>query len=130
MTIAAKTGDVWVADSKFLQAVKRTATDYGCSVLLVTHPTKTAAFADLTALAGAACYQRFSQTILWLEHHEAKTSRVRTACGTTDIEHNKTLYILKARNGKGGGFKLAYDFDNESLTLRELGLILGKKRTE
>jgi len=128
VTAAARIGDPWTADGRFLQAIKRTATDYGCSILLVTHPTKTAAFADLTALAGAACYQRFAQTILWLEHHEAKVSRVKTACGTLDLEHNKTLYILKARNGKGGGFKLAYDFDAESLSLHEVGLIMGKRK--
>jgi 5S rRNA maturation endonuclease (ribonuclease M5) len=128
VTIAAKTGDVWVADAKFLQAVKRTATDFGASILLVTHPVKNLTYPDLTQLAGAACYQRFAQTILWLEHHEAKTSRVRAACGTTEIGHNKTLYVLKARNGRGGGLKLAFQFDAESLTLRELGLIVGKKK--
>lgn len=58
--------------------------------------------------------------------HEEKTSKVRTCCGTDEISHNRTLYILKARNGKGGGYKLAFDFDNESLTLKELRLIVKK----
>jgi 5S rRNA maturation endonuclease (ribonuclease M5)/KaiC/GvpD/RAD55 family RecA-like ATPase len=128
VTSATQTGDVWKADKEFLHTVKRTAENYGCSVLLVTHPVKQVTFPDMTQIAGAACYQRFSQTILWLEHHEEKTSRIRMACGSSDIEHNKTLYILKANIGKGGGYKLAYNFNAESLTLHEEGLILRKKK--
>jgi hypothetical protein len=128
VSLAARTGDIWKADAKFLQSVKRTATDYSCSILLVTHPVKNVTFPDLTQLAGSACYQRFAQTILWLEHHEEKTSRVRASVGTTEMEHNKTLYILKARNGRGGGYKMAFNFEPESLTLHELGLIMGKKK--
>lgn len=126
VTAAARTGDVWKADAKFLQSIKSTATDYGCSIILVTHPIKNVTFPDLTQLAGSACYQRFAQTIFWIEHHEPKTSRIRTAVGTDEFEHDKTIYILKARNGKGGGYKVAFQFDRDSLTLRELGLILNK----
>jgi hypothetical protein len=80
-------------------------------------------------LPGPRAISGFAQTILWLEHHkEPKISQLKTLCGTTNIEHTKTLYILRARNGKGGGFKLAYDFGAESRTLSELGLIMGKKK--
>jgi len=128
LTAAARSGDPWTADAKFLQRIKRTATNHGASIFLVTHPVKQVTFPDLTQLAGSACYQRFAQSIFWLELHEPKTSRLRTACGTCEAEHNRTLYILKARNGKGGGFKLAFDFDPESLKSRELGVILPKRK--
>jgi hypothetical protein len=37
--------------------------------------------------------------------------------------HNRTLHILKSRNGTGQGKKLAFEFCGNSLTLKELGLI-------
>lgn len=128
VTAAARTGDAWKADEKFLSAVKKTATNFRCSVILVSHPIKSVSFPDMSQIAGGAAYNRFCQTILWLEMHDEKTSQVKTCCGTDEIEHNRTLYCLKARNGKGGGYKLAFDFDSESLTLRELGLIVKAKK--
>ena len=128
VTAAARLGDPWVADAKLLQSVKRTATDYGVSILLVTHPVKSVTYPDMTQLAGSAAYQRFCQTILWLEMHDPKMSEIKTSCGTTEVEHNRTLYILKARNGKGGGFKLAFQFEPENLKLSELGAIRPKKK--
>ena len=128
ITAASRTGDAWTADEKFLQTIKRTATDYKCSVILVSHPVKNVTFPDMGQIAGGATYNRFCQTILWLEMHDTKTSKVKSCCGTDEIEHNRTLYILKARNGKGGGVKLAFNFENESLTLKELGLIVKAKK--
>jgi hypothetical protein len=128
ITSAERGGEPWVVDSKFLQAIKRTATDYCCSVILVTHPIKAVSFPDLSQVAGSAAYQRFSQTILWLESHDEKQSKVRTAVGTTFMTYNRTLHILKARNGKGMGLKLAFEFDSDSLTLKEIGLIQKEKK--
>jgi hypothetical protein len=127
VTAAERGGDAWVMDGRFLQAVKRTATDYRCSIILVTHPIKAVSFPDLSQVAGSAAYQRFSQTILWLESHDTKESKVKTSVGTVPTNHNRTLHILKARNGKGMGLRLAYQFDPDSLTLRELGIILKDK---
>jgi len=124
ITSAERGGDPWIVDGKFLQAIKRAATDYRCSIILVTHPIKAVSGVDLSQVAGAAAYQRFSQTILWLESHDEKTSKVKTCVGTTELQHDRTLHILKARNGKGMGFKLAFQFDSESLTLDELGVIM------
>lgn len=108
--------------------IKRSATDYRCSVVLVTHPVKAVSFPDVTQLAGGAAYQRFAQTILWLESHPEKTNQVKTDCGTTEIEHNRTLHLLKARNGRGQGVRLAFSFRSESLTLREEGIIVKKSK--
>ena len=125
ITAAAHKGRaVWEEDNSFLHSIKRTATDYRCSIVLITHPIKAVSFADVTQLAGGAAYQRFAQTILWLESHSDKTSKVKMNCGTTETEYNRTLHILKARNGKGQGIRLAFNFQSESLTLRELGIIV------
>ena len=82
----------------------------------------------MTQLAGGAAYQRFAQTILWLESHADKTSKVKTSYGTTEIEHNRTAHLLKARNGKGQGVKLAFNFSSDSLTLQEEGIIIKKTK--
>lgn len=126
VTAAVQTAKPWIADTAFLQQIKRIATDSGCSFVLVTHPSKTITQPDMTALAGSAAHSRFAQTIFWLHAHESKESKVKTACGTTEISHNRTVCILKARNGKGHGMSIAADFDSETLTLKEHGLIIKK----
>jgi hypothetical protein len=118
----------WEEDNGFLHNVKRTAVDYGCSVMLVTHPVKTVRHADLAQLAGGAAFQRFAQTILWLESHGDKSSKVKMACGTATVRHNRTLHLLKARNGKGQGVRLAFNFESTSLTLKELGIVVRAKK--
>ncbi|MFC1635165.1 AAA family ATPase [Planctomycetota bacterium] len=125
---AHKSRNVWEEDNSFLHDIKRTATDYHCSVILVTHPIKAVSLPDVTQLAGGAAYQRFAQTILWLESHIEKNSQVKTSCGTIDIEHNRIAHLLKARNGKGQGVKIAFNFDSESLTLHEQGIIIKKEK--
>lgn len=126
---AHKSRNVWEEDNAFLHDIKRTATYYGCSVVLITHPIKAVSFPDVTQLAGGAAYQRFAQTIFWLESHDVKASNVKTACGTTEIEHNRTTHLLKVRNGKGQGIKIAFNFDSESLTLHEEGIVIKKEKT-
>ncbi len=120
--------DSWEEDSSFIHDIKRTAVDHECSIVLVTHPIKGMSNPDMTQLSGGAGYSRFSQTVLWLESHNEKTSKVKTTCGTTEMDHNRTLHILKARNGKGQTVKLACNFESESLTLRELGIIIKKDK--
>ena len=128
VTLAARTAEPWVDDSRFLQAVKRSAVEHGCSMVLVTHPIKAVNYPDLSQIAGSAAYQRFAQTILWLESHDDKSSKVKMPLGTMEESHNRTLHILKARNGKGLGLRLAFQFDCESLTLNELGLVVKERK--
>jgi len=123
VTAAVQTAKPWIADNEFLQKIKRVATEFGCSFVLVTHPTKSINEPDMTALAGSAAYSRFAQSIFWLHSHEPKTSKVKSACGVLDTVHNRTVHILKARNGRGSGMQFACDFVSENLTLNEFGLI-------
>ena len=113
----------WKVDNSFLQAMKRIAIDYQCSIVLVTHPAKNMSYPDLNQLAGGAAYGRFCQSAFWLEAHEPKKSKLMTACGTVEDYHNRTMHILKARNGRGQGLGLACEFDSETLTLKEFGII-------
>ena len=93
----------------------------------MTHPTKDTAEPTLQNLAGGAAYQRFVDCVVTLQNHEPKESRVKTSCGSTDVEHSRLVRIEKARNGKGTGYKLAFEFDRDSLTLKELGIITKKE---
>lgn len=129
VTLAAySTRQTWLEDGDFLEKIKRSAVDYDVSVVLVTHPTKGSLVPGLDTLAGGAAYTRFSQSALWLEKHEPKDSDVRGACGTVSQEHNRTIHILKSRNGIGQGAKMACNFDADSLTLCEEGLIVPERK--
>ncbi len=127
---AADTGGqkTWEADKVFLNSIAKTADIYQCSIVLVTHPIKVVSFPDVTQLQGGAAYQRACQTILWLESHNEKTGQVKASCGTIDQDYNRTLHILKARNGKGQGARLAYNFTGDTLKLSELGIIVREKK--
>ncbi len=124
ITAATRTAQPWIADLAFLRAAKKILTEYGCSLVLVTHPQKNVYKPDLTNLAGSAAYERFVEVILTLHSHELKTSIVKSCVGRADVEHTRTIRIEKARNGRGTGCSLAYEFDLESLTLKELGIIM------
>lgn len=120
---------VWSEDNDFLQRIKRIAVNYGCSLVLVTHPAKCEGKPSMELLAGGACFSRFAQTILWLEYHEAKSSDIRFDCGTMDTTHNRTVHILKARLGKGQGKRIAMTF-TDGLVLKEHGAIVKKKKNK
>jgi len=124
ITAAARTGKPWVADLAFLRSIKRTATDYGCSVVLVTHPQRGVTEPTRENLAGSAAYERFSETIITLANHDDKEATVKTSMGTIPMKHNRTVRIEKARNGRGTGCRLAFRFDSDSLTMSEIGLIV------
>ena len=120
---------VWNEDRAFVNRVKRAATQYLCSIILVTHPTKAGNVADLAYISGGAAYEQLAQTILWLEAHEDKSSDIQQALHVTEsMEHNRTIHILKARHGPGQFKRLAYSFSRDSLQLSELGLIISKKQ--
>jgi hypothetical protein len=127
VTAAVRTGQPWVSDLEFLRSIKKTATEYGCSILLVTHPQRGVTEPSRENLAGSAAYERFCETIITVANHEPKESLIRTDVGTGELEHNRTVRIEKARNGRGTGCRLAYKFDPETLTMREVGLIVKRK---
>jgi len=126
--------ETWIADSQFMFAIKAIAREYGTSIVLVTHPRKGhKSVIGLDELAGGAAFQRFSQTVIWLQHHkELKDVRVSSPVGRFDCEINKTAHLIKTRNGKGHGLGIAFRFDGQSLRFAEQGLILpqGKESGE
>ncbi|HOL90110.1 MAG TPA: AAA family ATPase [Anaerohalosphaeraceae bacterium] len=123
-TKAIRTTEPWKADLEFVQALQQIAALTRIIVFFVLHPSKgTGAAPDLSAISGGAAYGRFADNAIWLELHEPKQSTIKTACGPTEIEHDRTVWVLKSRDGSGTGSRLAFEFCKENLTLRELGRI-------
>jgi hypothetical protein len=136
VTALARRGDPWKEDDAFMSRVEKAATQYGASLVFVTHAKKGAGnLPDVDSLAGSTAWARFADAILWLQSHDTKLSTVKTPCGTDEQTHNRTLHLLKTRSGEGTGLRLAYRFevgrndsDHGALTLRELGIIVKSKK--
>ncbi len=45
-----------------------------------------------------------------------------------ETQHDRTLWILKSRDGSGTGSRIAFQFDTANLTLRELGRVEKKQK--
>jgi hypothetical protein len=74
----------------------------------------------LDDLAGGSAYQRFAQTILWLHNHGNKELQISSSMGPTPEVCDRTMRVLKARNGESGQ-SYGMRFDVGSLTLHEIG---------
>lgn len=116
----------WIEDGIFMERIKTIARQSGTSVVLVTHPKlgKKGAI-TMDDLAGGADYPRFSQTVLSLAlHNPAEPVMCSSDFGRRSVEANRILRICKARNGRGGGMKIAFEFSPDSLAFGELGVIV------
>jgi hypothetical protein len=120
--------DIWAEDAKFIMQTKRIAVEHGVCVMLVTHPVKAVSIPELGQLSGGAALGRFIQCVLWLEAHDKKTGSVVTSCGTADASYNRTLHILKARNARGSGLRIAMTFRSDSLVFTEQGTAVKHKK--
>ena len=125
ITAAATSEKSWVDDNKFLMRAKRPIVDGGASLVLVTHPRKgRKGLVGLDELAGGAAYARFAQTALWLERHQPpKETKIITPCGKAIVTANRTLRVLKCRNGRGHGLRLAYNLSGDTLRFSEEGIV-------
>lgn len=126
VTAAEPSDKPWVADSKFITRVKKAVLESGSSLVLITHPKKgRKGAANLDDLAGGAAYARASQTIVWVEYlPEYKPYNVKGDLGTCEIDVNRTVLLVKTRNGKGQGHELAYRFSGQTLKFAEQGIVI------
>ena len=129
VTLADRKSEPYKADALLMQELGAITKKHRTAIFLVIHPQKTVvAFPDLMQLAGGAAYSRFCDNVVWLENHEAKQSTTVTPCGTTELTHDRTLWILKSRDAGGTGARIAYEFCKQSLSLEEIGLIVKRKK--
>lgn len=118
----------WKADCAFLFKVKLICQRYGCSLILMVHPTKGNKLggAKVDGMAGGAAYGRFSHTVLWLVMHEESEELMvkRDYRLPAEALHPNRLWgIPKARNGPGTGKRIAFEFKGHALTFAELGVV-------
>jgi len=124
VTAAAASEKAWVADAKFITAVKSIVRSRDCSLILVTHPKKGARMIGLDDLAGGASYQRLSQSILWLERLQTTENAVILGpLGRFETPIKHKLHLCKTRNGRGHGLSLAFEIDWPTLSFQEYGVI-------
>ena len=125
-----ETNQSWKEDGQFIMRIQQIATEHDMSILLVTHPIKSYDEPCLASISSGAAYQRFTQNVFWLKSHgtdESHSGVVRTAVGTVEITYNRTLYVLKARNGHGDA-KFAFQFDPQGLTISEKGVVIRENK--
>jgi len=131
ISAAEETRDVYVADSEFVNAIKRTARNHPISILLIMHPRKGhgSGAGTLDDLSGGASYQRLAHSALWLEFHKPPVTKlVSFSAGRMEVEFNRTLHILKSRNAVGANLGLAFGFDGATLRTSEYGVILKREK--
>jgi hypothetical protein len=119
ITAAAVSSKPWIADLEFLMAAKKMLRQHGASLVLVTHPDRGG-----KQVAGGTAFSRFAETVLWLEKCSPPARvRVSRAGGIGRTSANRIVRVTKARNGTGGGQRLAFTFE-AGLRFAEQGLIL------
>ena len=128
ITMAAPEKDQWAADKNFTDNLKRIARDYSVNVVLVIHPKKgRKGSISLDDIAGGSAFGRFAHAVVWLDNHgEPIKSVVKDSFATMERLHNRTMHIVKARNARGQGARIAFNF-NQDLTFSEHGMILSKE---
>ena len=132
ITIVERSEQPWIADQRFLVECKKAIRRYGASLILVTHPRKGSKGAvGLDDLAGGAAYQRFSQTVLWIEKFaEPKDVTLKGDCGRFLTSINLSVHICKASNARGHGLRLGFNFEPATLQFAEQGIIIGNKKDD
>ena len=72
---------------------------------------------------------RLAQTVLFLSSHDERLSMVYRARDVpVEADHDRTVFVGKARNSRGTGLRLAYRMDKESPHFEELGVIAPKQK--
>jgi hypothetical protein len=133
VTAADSSDKPWAEDKAFIRNTQSLMLDFGCSLVLVTHPKKGAAPAggnnwSMDGLAGGAAYQRHTQTVLWLRYYDrpkAVTCSRRMAGQLVEgpAEINRSIRIFKATNGRGTGADVGYSF-GPGMLFKEHGLVM------
>jgi hypothetical protein len=119
----------WDADKHFISSVQTIAIKHDCCVLVVLHPTKQYVEPALEHLGGGAAFSQFTDCVLWLYSHKkdkqpVKTSWISSPCGRVEVQHDRSICILKSRYS-GDGCRIACTFTDE-LRMKSHGIIVGK----
>lgn len=134
---AAQTGaNRWIEDRKFMNSVIRTTKRTGCRVILVTHPPSgvKSSIPSLDLICGGATYKQNCDCAIFIRKLEPKkTFQVlqEDQFGSrlpAKVTCNRIAHILKARNGKGGGYKFAMQFNHKTISYSEYGIVMREEK--
>lgn len=133
---AAYAGDKpWEADRRFVLACNKLASEYGASLVIVSHPRNgDTRVAKLDNIASGRAYNRMTDAVLWLESlPEPEDRTIRKYMSTQGVykeveKVNRVLEVLKARNGRGSGMKIGFTFDGATFCFKENGVITDEKQ--
>ena len=119
----------YTEDKQFIKEADRVLQKHGSSLILVTHPTKlSGGKPSQHHIAGGAAWERHTQNIFWLQYYvDFETFEINGAGGNYSRDANRAIVILKSRNGRGAGRRIAFNFDSQSLRFTEVGVIANKK---
>lgn len=125
--------DAWQGQERFAKDAAALAAQYKTRLLIVHHTRKSASGGkprqnSLDEVAGAAALSRFADNVIFLEHHpDGLESEIVDEFGVHKTQlHRRTLFIAKARDGKGTGWKVACDLSEQGPELVEWGFIKRK----
>lgn len=111
----------------FVYEAKTIIARSGASLICVSHPKDGKPGEDpppsLNSLPGSKAWQRFTDTILWLECHAPDEALFKDAMGPIRRRYNRTLIPLKVRHEEDPG-KIRYYLDGSTLCHREVGVIV------
>lgn len=127
ITAAAPNERPWEADQKFLLKIKRLAVFHSAVVVISTHPKGgIAGNPETGGMAGCTAFERFAQTVLWLEIRNVQERKIVQSPTKGEVETSVDLYchIRKARNGFGRGKRIALHFNPLAMRVEEYGMVL------
>lgn len=130
ITAAGTSQRSWEDERRFVVACEGMASHAGASIVLVSHPRQAGPGQrpSTDSIAGGRAYGRLVDCVMWLTaHYPPKESTVRTKLGPTFVSHDRTLGLLKTRDGAGVGSTIALSFDSATFGITEHGIIMPKE---
>lgn len=124
--------DAWKGQERFAKDAAAIVAGSKSRLLIVHHTRKTVGGrqreSGLSEVAGAAALSRFADNVIFLEHHpDGVESEVILPEGMRrTVTHRRTLFIGKARDGRGTGWRIACDLTESGPKLCEHGIIQRK----
>lgn len=125
--------DAWQGQERFAKDAAALTAQYQTRLVIVHHTRKSNAGGkprqnSLDEVAGAAALSRFADNVVFLEHHpDALESEIVDVHGIArTVNHRRTLFVAKARDGKGTGWRVACDLSENGPELVEHGFIRRK----
>lgn len=112
----------WDGQDTFVRQIGALAEHTGIHIVLVAHVKKRSAVEkskgnlSMDDICGSSAFSKFVQNVILLERHDLRENDIESDSGVVDSAHHKwSMYLDKARDGKGAGNKYAMDLSQSPL---------------